>query len=109
MTNGEDQVKLDGFKFDKSIVRMAFDAVLALVVGVVGFLVTGLNGEIRDMRLKDTEHAAALTSIRERLPVEYVRMDLYIRDRQEMMGLLREIDRNVREHRERQGVEVTKK
>jgi hypothetical protein len=90
-----------GWRIDRAVLRMVFDAALAVVVGVVGFLVTGINGELRDVRVRNEEHTAAIANIRERLPLEYVRMDLYVRDRQEMMTLLRDIDRNIREHRER--------
>jgi hypothetical protein len=38
--------------------------------------------------------------LRERLPLEYVRLDIYLRDRQEMRQVLDRIDNNVREHRE---------
>lgn len=96
--NGDDEST--GWRFDKSVIRMAFDALLALVVASVGFMVNGLYGELREIKMRDLEHAAAIATIRERLPLEYVRMDLYIRDRQEMMALLRGIDQNVREHRE---------
>lgn len=89
------------FKVDKSVARMAFDGLLALVVAAVGFLVSGIHSELRDMKVRDAEHTASIALIRERLPLEYVRMDLYVRDRQEMMSLLRTIDSNVREHRER--------
>lgn len=90
----------EGWKLDKAVLRMVFDAALAVVVGVVGFLVSGIHNELSSIKSRDEEHGAAIATIRERLPLEYVRMDLYVRDRQEMMNLLRDIDRNVREHRE---------
>lgn len=91
----------DGFKFDKSVVRMAFDAALAIVVAAVGFMVNGVYTELRDMQSVDAQHTAAIAIMRERLPIEYVRMDMYLRDRQEMLQILQRIDANVRDHRER--------
>lgn len=82
---------------------MAFDAVLALVVASVGYTVHGIHGELDSIKAKDKEHADALSNMRERLPLDYVRMDLYMRDRQEMKAVLDRIDMNVREHRERTG------
>jgi hypothetical protein len=99
MGNGdEDQ---SGFKLDKSVVRMVFDAVLALVVATVGYTMHGISNEITSIKVRDKEHADALSLLREKLPLEYVRMDLYLRDRQEMRAVLDRIDVNVREHRER--------
>jgi len=92
-----------GFRIDKSIVRMGFDAVLALVVGTVGFMVYGIHGELRDIKAHDQKQAEAIATIRERMPIDYVRMDLYMRDRQEMRDILNRIDQNVREHRESLG------
>jgi hypothetical protein len=91
-----------GFKFDKTVLRMVFDAVLALVVAVVGYTVNGIHKDIDSIKARDDLHDIALASLRERLPIEYVRMDMYMRDRQEMRAILDRIDTNVREHRERQ-------
>jgi len=96
--NGDDEA--DGWRFDRQVVRMAFDAILALVVGTVGYTVYGINNELRDMRTRDQQHSEAITMMRERMPIEYVRMDLYMRDRAELREVLNRIDQNVREHRE---------
>jgi hypothetical protein len=92
-----------GWRFDRQVVRMAFDAILALVVGTVGWIVYGINGELRDIKIHDKQQAEAIAAMRERLPVEYVRMDLYMRDRAELREVLNRIDNNVREHREALG------
>ena len=97
--NGEDIPQ--GFKLDKAIVRMVFDAVLALVVAVVGFVVTNIHADLREMKSRNDLQETALAALRERLPLEYVRLDIYLRDRQEMRQILDRIDTNVREHRER--------
>lgn len=91
----------EGFKFDKSVIRMVFDTVLALIVATVGYTVNGIHNELRDIKSRDDAHDAALALIREKLPLEYVRLDIYLRDRQEMRDILNRIDTNVREHRER--------
>lgn len=99
MTNGDEVER--GFKLDKQVARMAFDGLLAIVVASVGFLVAGINSELREIKARDAEQAAAISLMRERLPIDYVRMDLYMRDRQELRAILERIDSNVREHRER--------
>lgn len=98
--NGDEE-QTQGFKIDRAVLRMAFDAVLALVVGVVGFVVTGIHSDLRGIQARSEAHDIALATLRERLPLEYVRLDTYLRDRQEMRAILERIDQNVREHREK--------
>ena len=100
MTGGDNDTER-GFKVDKAILRMVFDAVLALVVAVVGFVVTGIHNDLRSIQQRSEAHDIALATLRERLPLEYVRLDTYLRDRQEIRAILERIDMNVREHRER--------
>lgn len=97
---GEPAARMDGFHFDKTIARMAFDAMLTIAVAAVGFMVSRGVEEIRDLRARADTAETSMAVMRERLPLEYVRIEAYVRDRQEMMTLLRDIDRNVREHRE---------
>jgi hypothetical protein len=92
-----------GWHVDKAVLRMAFDTALAVVVGLVGFFVAGINAELQSIKAKDQQHSEAIANMRERLPIDYVRMDLYMRDRQELRQILDRIDQNVREHRESLG------
>lgn len=87
-------------------VRMVFDAVLALVVASVGFIVVDVKNDIESMQAKSTAQELAIAQIRERLPIEYVRMEQYIRDRAEIRESLMRIEALLREHSNGNGVRI---
>ncbi len=65
---------------EKSYLRMVFDATLAVVVGLVGFIVYGIKDDLANLRKEDVVIHADVSNIKERLPIEYIRSDRYSAD-----------------------------
>jgi len=75
-----------------AFLRIAFDALLSIVVGTVGLIVYDVRQDIKDMQTHAAVQDAAIALVRERMPIEYVRMDVYIRDRAEIRESLARIE-----------------
>jgi hypothetical protein len=75
-----------------ALIRIAFDLLLSLVVGTVGLIVYDVRQDIKDMQAHAAIQDAAIALVRERMPIEYVRMDVYIRDRVEIRESLARIE-----------------
>jgi hypothetical protein len=72
--------------------RMIFDAALALAVLVIGIWVNSATNESRETAKALAELRAEAATIRERLPIDYVRSSAYERDIGEIRRLLEKLN-----------------
>jgi len=75
--------------------RMVFDATLAIVVAAVGYFVSGIAAEIKELKTTDTTLRSEISAIRERQPIDYVRKEEYRSDIVDIKRLLERIEGKV--------------
>ena len=90
MNNDHDETKDRG-----ALGRMVFDATLAIVVAAVGYFVSGIATEIKELKTTDTTLRSEISAIRERQPIDYVRKEEYRSDIVDIKRLLERIEGKV--------------
>ncbi len=78
-----------------------FEVGVTIAIGAIGWFVTGLTTDIKEGKLEDVRLRAEAAAFREQVARENVRKDEYRVDIQQMMSLLRDIQRDVQKKQDR--------